>query len=257
MHFASLFSGCGGFDIGFAARGFQPHGAYDTDTEAVDNFAANVTGPVTQIDLTRGIPNESSLIGIDALIAGPPCQGFSTAGKRRLNDERNHLVTLTGILARRLSPQVLVVENVSGALWGEHARYLKGLDLSMRLAGYKTYLLRCQTADLGMAQIRRRVLLFAWKTKREIRFNAAKSAASDLRCALAGVSKQPNHNPRRLSRGSRERLIAQRIKPGQKLSNVRGGSNALATWDIPEVFGVVSRRRITVLSFERCVWLRR
>src|SRR5258708_37486674 len=98
MTFASLFSGCGGFDLGFAARGFHAKGAFDCDPEAVENFAANVAGPVNRVDLTQGIPNEHSLFGVDALIAGPPCQGFSTAGKRLVNDQRNNLPTVSGTL---------------------------------------------------------------------------------------------------------------------------------------------------------------
>lgn len=251
MTFASLFSGCGGFDLGFAARGFRSKGAFDCDPDAVGNFAANVDGPVSRVDLTQGIPNEQSLFGVDALIAGPPCQGFSTAGKRLVNDERNHLLTLTGTLARRLSPKVLVVENVSGALSGEHARYWKSLDNTMRLAGYLTHTMRCQAADLGMAQLRRRVLFFAWRTGRDIQLTAPIASRGELRAVLAGADKQPNHNPRRLTKHSRDWKIAQRIKPGQKLSNVRGGQNAVATWDIPEVFGSVTEHERTVLELLR------
>ena len=251
MTFASLFSGCGGFDLGFAARGFRSKGAFDCDPEAVGNFAANVDGPVNCVDLTQGIPDEQLLFGVDALIAGPPCQGFSTAGKRLLNDERNHLLTLTGTLAQRVSPKVLVVENVSGALSGEHANYLKSLDNMMRLAGYRTHTMRCQAADLGMAQLRRRVLFFAWRTGRDILFTTPNTPRGELRTVLAGAEKQPNHHPIRLTKNSRDWYIAQRIKPGQKLSNVRGGLNAVATWDIPEVFGSVTKHERTVLELLR------
>ncbi len=251
LTFASLFSGCGGFDIGFAARGFRSKGAFDCDVDAIGNFAANVDGTANCVDLTEGIPDEKSLFGIDALIAGPPCQGFSTAGRRLVNDERNHLLTLTGTLARRVSPKVLVVENVSGALSGEHARYWKSLDSTMRLAGYRTYTMRCQAADLGMAQLRQRVLFFAWNTGRDAQFAAPNKPRGELRTVLDGADILPNHNPRRLIKNSRDWHIAQRIKPGQKLSNVRGGQNAVATWDIPEVFGCVTERERTVLELLR------
>jgi DNA (cytosine-5)-methyltransferase 1 len=251
MTFASLFSGCGGFDVGFAARGFRSRGAFDFDSEAVENYAANVDGPVSRVDLTQGIPNEHSLFGVDALIAGPPCQGFSTAGKRLVDDNRNHLLTLTGILAQRVSPKVLIVENVTGALSGEHARYLNELDSSMRLAGYRTHTMRCQVADLGMAQLRRRVLFIAWRTGKDVEFTNPKLPASDLRSVINGASRHPNHKPMRLTEQSREWLIAQRIRPGQKLCNVRGGPNAVATWDIPEVFGKITVHERTVLELLR------
>ena len=251
LTFASLFSGCGGFDLGFAAQGFRSKGAFDLDPEAVENFASNVEGPVSQVDLTEGIPDEQSLFGVDALIAGPPCQGFSTVGKRQVDDARNHLLTLTGTLGRRISPKVLVVENVAGALAGEHARYLNELDSSMRGAGYRTHTMRCQVADLGVAQMRSRVLFFAWRTGKDIEFTVPKLPASDLRSVITGASRQPNHKPASLTEQSREWLIARRIKQGQKLCNVRGGQNAVATWDIPEVFGKITVHERTVLELLR------
>lgn len=251
LKFASLFSGCGGFDLGFIQNGFRPQGAYDCDPEAVENFKANITGDIYKVDLTSGVPNERSLYGIDALIAGPPCQGFSTAGRRRIDDERNHLLTLTGHLARRIYPKILVVENVAGALSGAHARYWNELDETMRLAGYRTKTVRYQAADLGMAQLRKRILFFAWRTQRDIDFTTPNLPPGDLRSVLAGVANQPNHHPQRLSAQSREWLIAKRIKPGQKLSNVRGGENAVATWDIPEVFGSITENERTVLELLR------
>lgn len=251
LKFASLFSGCGGFDLGFINQGFRPIGAYDCDQDAVDNFKENINSEIFNVDLTNGIPNERSLSRIDALIAGPPCQGFSTAGKRRIDDERNHLLTLTGHLAKRINPKVLVVENVAGALSGEHARYWNELDETMKSAGYRTTTLRCQAADIGMAQLRKRVLFFAWRTKQDIDFNIPIVAAGTLRSALAGVSGKKNHTPLKLSSDSRDWQIAMKIKPGQKLSNVRGGENAVATWDIPEVFGAISENERTVLEVLR------
>lgn len=251
LKFASLFSGCGGFDLGFIQQGFQSQGAYDLDPEAVENFKANIMGDIHNVDLTAGVPNEHSLYGVDALIAGPPCQGFSTAGKRLIDDERNHLLTLTGHLAKRIYPKVLVVENVAGALSGAHARYWNELDEIMRLAGYRTKTVRCQASDLGMAQLRKRILFFAWRTKKDIDFTTPSLPVKDLRAVLAELNHQANHHPLRLSPESREWQIAKRIKPGQKLSNVRGGENAVATWDIPEVFGAITENERTTLEVLR------
>ena len=252
MKFGSLFSGCGAFDIGFMRQGFEPVAAYDSDPDAVQNFQANILGGAAyNVDLTTGVPNERSMFGIDALIAGPPCQGFSTAGKRLLDDKRNHLLTLTGHIAVRINPKVLVVENVAGALAGAHARYWNELDETMRQAGYRTQTVHCQAAELGMAQQRKRLLFFAWRTKRDIDFSTPCLPTADLRSALRGVELQANHHPQRLQAKSREWQIAKRIKPGQKLSNVRGGENSVATWDIPEVFGTITEHERTVLEMLR------
>ncbi len=252
MKFASIFSGCGGFDLGFMSQGFKPLGAYDLDPHACENYKTNVDKQIICIDLKNGIPKEHPPKGIDALIAGPPCQGFSTAGKRLLNDERNHLVTLTAELALQISPKVLVVENVPGVLAGEHSRYWKEMDFKMRLAGYNTHTIHCQASDLGMAQIRKRVLFFAWRTNKEVDFTISILPAGNIRTALDGVVRgQANHNPKRLKPNTREWNIAKRIKPGQKLSNVRGGENSVATWDIPEVFGRITVHERTILELLR------
>lgn len=251
MNFVSLYSGCGGFDLGFISQGFHSLGAFDSDPVACENFKANVSDHVNTVDLKNGIPNEHSLHGVDALIAGPPCQGFSTVGKRLLNDERNHLVTLTSELALKISPKVLVVENVPGVLAGKHSRYWNEMDAMMRLAGYKTHSIQCQVSGLGMAQLRKRVLFFAWRTGRDIDFNVPMLPAGDLRSALDGVRGQDNHKPKRLKPHTREWNIAKRIKPGQKLSNVRGGEKSIASWDIPEVFGQITEHERTVLELMR------
>jgi len=249
--FASLFSGCGGFDLGYLSRGFRPKGAFDIDNDAVANYAANIDGPVVTADLTVGVPNEHQIKRVDALIAGPPCQGFSTAGKREVNDHRNHLLTLTGKIALRLLPKVLVVENVAGALSGEHAKYMNSLEMAMRVAGYCTHTIQCQVADLGTAQLRKRVLLFAWNTGRTLHFRQLRKKQLSLRAVLCGVETEQNHNPLRLVPYSRDWYIAKRIKAGQKLSNVRGGENSVSTWQIPEVFGAVTENEITVLELLR------
>jgi len=251
MKFASLFSGCGGFDLGFLSHGFQSCGAYDLDTAAIENFKANVRPEAIRANLWHGVPNETSVRALDALIAGPPCQGFSTVGKRDLDDERNKLLLLTGTLARRLTPRVLVVENVSGALAGDHSYYFEQLEIMMRLSGYRTHTMICQVLHLGMAQLRRRVLFFAWRTGRDITFSQPTIPPSTLRSALRGISTLKNHNPRTLKESEKDWLIAQRIRPGQKLSNVRGGSNSVPTWDIPEVFGSVTEHEKTVLELLR------
>ena len=240
-------------DLGFVTQGFAPVAAFDHDRVAVENHTRHFCASSYQADLTNGLPLEHQLRGVDVVVAGPPCQGFSTAGKRRIDDERNSLLTLTGELARRIMPKVLVVENVAGALAGEHARYWHHLNGMLREAGYRTHSFKCQAAHLGMAQLRRRVFLIAWRTGREARFPLPQRPAGRLADALHGVSGLPNHMPRYLKRASHERRIALRIRPGQKLCNVRGGRNAVPTWSIPEVFGEVSQEEITVLEMLRCL----
>lgn len=248
LNFASLFSGCGGFDLGFRQVGFRSLAAFDHDADAIANFRRNLGDQAFVRDLTYGVPSDHRLKETDVLIAGPPCQGFSTVGKRRLDDDRNQLLTLTGTLAKRLSPRVVIVENVAGVIAGEHARYWNILIGTLRAVGYRTHQVSCQAAQLGMAQIRRRIFLLAWRTAREVRFELPMCPPGDLRSVLRGVSGLPNHNPQDLDPDTDICRIAMRIGQGQKLSNVRGGNRSVHTWDIPEVFGRTTKSERTLLE---------
>ena len=249
--FASLFSGGGGFDLGFMAEGFSPRAAFDSDKYAVENYRSNVDCTIECVDLTEKRPSGDGLRNLDVLIAGPPCQGFSTAGKRDFGDKRNHLLPLTGEIALSLHPKVLVVENVFGSLAGEHAQYFMKLQSMLADHRYQTAFLRCQAANLGMAQLRRRVLFFAWRTKWRGQLSPPQGEPMSIREALRGISGMPNHEPRWLPAGSADARIASRIKPGQKLSNVRSSDRAVPTWKVPEVFGEVTADECTLLEMLR------
>ncbi len=252
---ASLFAGCGGFDLGFRSQSFRSLGAFDLDPVAVENYRSNLGGYIREADLLNGIPVEDSLRNVGVLIAGPPCQGFSTVGKRNLNDPRNALLPLVGTLSLRIRPQVIIVENVAGVVAGEHGRYWKMLEETLRHGGYRTTSIFCRATQFGMAQVRKRILLVAWNGGQETRFPLPNLRPKRLSEVLRDVENLPNHAPKRLAVRSKLFQIAQHIRPGQKLSNVRGGERSVHTWDIPTVFGstTTEERRLLgiVLSLRR------
>lgn len=245
--FVSLFSGCGGFDLGLMGAGFVPMQAYDHCSEAVTHYQRNVCPKAEQADLTQFVPKFHKTPSI--VIAGPPCQGFSTAGKRDLTDERNHLLPLAGRIATQINPKVIVIENVAAAASGAHRRYWDEMEEHLRSKNFRTHTLKANAADIGLPQTRSRLLLFAWRTKRDIDFRIHAKPNGRLDETLSGVEKLPNHNPEPLAVKSRDYRIACRIGPGQKLSNVRGGSRAIHTWNIPEVFGKTTVAECQMLEF--------
>lgn len=245
--FVSLFSGCGGFDLGLIDAGFVPLYAYDHCAEAISHYRRNVCSKAVQADLTKLMPQFDRTP--DIVIAGPPCQGFSTAGKRDLADERNHLLPLAGRLAAHINPKVIVIENVAAAASGAHLKYWKEMEEHLRSKDYRTHTLKANAADIGLAQSRRRLLLFAWRTERDITFQIDAKPSGRLDETLSGVENLPNHDPELLAVDSRDYRIACRIGPGQKLSNVRGGSRSIHTWNIPEVFGMTTAAECQMLEF--------
>lgn len=238
--FLSLFSGCGGFDLGFTESGFECKGAYDNDKTVVEVYKQNIGKHIYQHDLTQdSLPNE---VGeVDVVISGSPCQGFSTVGLRKYEDPRNSLLLIGGKIAVKHNAKVFVAENVMGSLSGKHKIYWDKLIDFLENNGYNTQITICDASKIGLAQTRRRVILYAWKGKNNQVLGYPQLPSKSLKDVLSEPSSSmDNEDYRVLEKNSRETLIANKIKPGEKLCDVRGGGNSVHSWDIPEVFGECS-----------------
>ena len=117
-----LFSGAGGLSRGFYDAGYDVVLGVDFDEAALKTFKANHGKAEamkldlfdhSNIDVIINFLKEKD-IKLDVLVGGPPCQGFSVAGPRDMNDKRNMLYTAMVELAERVKPQVVVLENVPG-----------------------------------------------------------------------------------------------------------------------------------------------
>jgi DNA (cytosine-5)-methyltransferase 1 len=131
--FLDLFSGAGGLGLGFKWAGWQPVIANDIDAKALETYRRNVHEDVLQGDIqdptvTRELVSHCSAARRRNskpfwILGGPPCQGFSTAGKpRTMEDNRNHLFWSYRHLVEELKPDGFVFENVSGLLNMEDGR---------------------------------------------------------------------------------------------------------------------------------------
>lgn len=241
---ASLFSGCGGFDRGFQSEGFRAVGAYDLNASAVKIFNRNVE-PVA---LTCDLANFTPLIDCDVLLAGSPCQGFSTSGKRDFDDPRNNLLLRAGEIALAIRPKVFLLENVPAAISGRHGSRWERVEDGLKGAGYNVQRVIAEGPSSGVPQVRKRLFLLAWLGNDTVRCEPPKHAAPSIAEALAGIGDAPDHQPVPLASGSRERRIAVHIGAGQKLCNVRVSPAAVHTWQIPEVFGETSGDEREVLG---------
>ena len=115
-----LFCGCGGLSYGFQQAGFNILLGIDNDAKALETFELNhkgaksICGDITQITYNENI---KPLIGnktIDIIIGGPPCQGMSLSGFRKLDDPRNKLYLSYIRLVKEIQPKAFVIENVPG-----------------------------------------------------------------------------------------------------------------------------------------------
>lgn len=248
LNFVSLFCGAGGFDLGFIQKGFRCVGAYDIDPLAVKVHRENLNSSAEICDLSVPSFSPAHRIGIDVLLASPPCQGFSTAGRRFLNDPRNNLLLIGGRLALLLRPTVFVAENVTGVISGEHGTYWSTLREMLVSAGYIVGDTCCDASKVGVPQVRKRMVMIACKKKKlfNIRLNGIHGGV--LRDAFANLDGTAGHVIRLLNPYSHLARIARHIKPGQKLCNVRGGPRSVHTWEIPEVFGRTTEEERQILN---------
>lgn len=247
--FISLFCGCGGLDAGFMAAGFRALGAFDINASAVDTYNLNLPSKATVTDLSAWSASTEGLPRADLVLAGPPCQGFSTVGKRNHQDARNRLLLKPIELAIATRARAVLVENVPGALAGSHASYWNTAVSCLRQAGFTTETIIVNSRCVGLPQTRRRAILVGIRGKKSLGSWCASAVEQpSIESVLPVPEGTANHAPHPLCAESRAGKIAIRIRPGQKLCNVRAGASAVHTWNIPEVFGETSEREKEVLG---------
>ena len=121
MNVISLFSGCGGLDLGFKKAGFHISVANEFDSSIFETFKVNhpkthlIEGDIRQIareDIAQFISGE-----VDGIIGGPPCQSWSEAGSLKgINDARGQLFYDYIRILKEFCPKFFLAENVSGML---------------------------------------------------------------------------------------------------------------------------------------------
>lgn len=140
----SLFAGCGGSSLGYSMAGFRELLAVEWDKNAVDTFRLNFPDvPVYHGDIAKLTVEECLRLAglqpgqLDVLDGSPPCQGFSTAGKRDLYDPRNDLFREYVRLLDGLQPRAFVMENVSGMVKGKMRLVFVEALKALRACGYQ------------------------------------------------------------------------------------------------------------------------
>ncbi|KOX95421.1 DNA cytosine methyltransferase [Halorubrum tropicale] len=172
MNCVDLFAGAGGFSYGFRQANFNILGAVDRSEPALKTYQHNLPKiPTVKTDLQETSPSglleqvEFTPADVDVVIGGPPCKGFSTAGKMDPGNPKNSLVANYINIVSTLSPDVVVMENVTGILSMEGGEYKERIISALRDDGYnisdKPAVLNA--ANFGVPQRRERVFFIAGK----------------------------------------------------------------------------------------------
>jgi len=158
----SLFSGCGGLDIGFMRAGYDLKWSNEINADAAKSYASYTkhTPVVEDIwNIIDKIPNA------DLVIGGPPCQAFSLVGKRLENDPRAKLVFAYAHVIEKLRPRAFVMENVPGLLASmiNSRKLLDFLADNFTKLGYLVEILHLVATDFLVPQRRKRVVMVGIK----------------------------------------------------------------------------------------------
>lgn len=153
----SLFSGAGGMDIGFEQHGFKTVWANDFDKDAcvthkVWSKTEVVYGSIEDVDL-------DAIPAADVVLGGFPCQGFSLAGPRKVDDKRNVLYQYFVKVIEKLQPKAFVAENVKGILTLGGGEIIKVIVKEFSDKGYNVQFKLLNAADYGVPEDRYRVIM--------------------------------------------------------------------------------------------------
>lgn len=164
----ALFSGCGGFSLGFAAEGFNLVGHVEIEKSANRIYEANFKDSVLLgEDICKlsdaDIREWKEKFGeIDTIIGGPPCQGYSLAGKRNPEDVRNQLYKYYVNIVSIIKPKIFVFENVkllTSMRTKEGYLFIDLITKAFENVGYKLIKKEINAANYGVPQSRERIII--------------------------------------------------------------------------------------------------
>lgn len=171
----STFSGCGGSSTGYVWAGGKVLLAVEWDDNAVETYRLNYPdtpiyhGDIAKLSVEETLERTGLQVGeLDILDGSPPCQGFSTAGKRVLNDPRNQLFREYVRLLKGLQPKVFVMENVSGMVKGKMKLLFAEILTELKACGYQVSAKLLNAMYLGVPQSRQRMIFIGVRNDLEI-----------------------------------------------------------------------------------------
>ena len=184
MNVISLFSGCGGLDLGFERAGFHIPVANEFDPTIYETFKINhpkthlIEGDIRQVtkeDIAPYIDGE-----VDGIIGGPPCQSWSEAGALRgIEDARGKLFYDYIRLLKEFAPKFFLAENVSGMWANRHSEAVQNILHMFEEAGYDVSLTLVNAKNYGVAEERKRVFYIGFRKDLNIQFVFPKGSTEE------------------------------------------------------------------------------
>ncbi|WP_311955870.1 DNA cytosine methyltransferase [Halomonas garicola] len=165
----SLFCGAGGMDVGFKKAGFEVLWANDFDSDACATYRENLGSHVVCGDINGLISDLDDFQGVDCVFGGPPCQGFSVAGRMDPADERSKLVMSFMEVVEKVQPSSFVMENVKSlGVLDKFKLVRESIFKQAKSLGYHVELLILNSKDFGVPQSRERMFIVGFKSKKYV-----------------------------------------------------------------------------------------
>ena len=161
----STFAGCGGSSLGYHMAGFRELLAVEWEQNAADTFRLNFPhvplyhGDIAKLSVAECLRLANIAPGdLDVFDGSPPCQGFSTSGKREIGDARNQLFREYCRLLEGLRPRAFVMENVSGMVKGDFKIIFAEILRTLKGCGYRVKARLLNAMFFGVPQSRERMI---------------------------------------------------------------------------------------------------
>ena len=243
---ASLFSGCGGMDLGFSQAGYNILWANDFVEKACGTYAHNIGDHIVCDDITK--VNLKTIPDVDIIIGGFPCQDFSMIWKRGgIDTDRGNLYRYFVEAVRLKKPKIFVAENVKGLLTANGGKAVEQIARDFAEIGYIVDVDLYNFANYGVPQLRERIFIVGvradvdWNfTKPEPTHNSKNYVTSGQ--ALRGV-KSVKLNQERQNIADKTRRMLELIPEGGNFSDIPKNSPLYVKGMISHVYRKLDRKK--------------
>lgn len=192
-----LFCGCGGLSYGFIEAGYNVVLGIDHWKDAIITFEKNhknALGIVADLfnETPKQISGKTNINNIDLIIGGPPCQGFSIAGKRIVDDERNKLYKSFVDFVKFYEPKAFLLENVPNIVSMNNGIVKDNIIEDFENLGYKVVYKVLMASDYGVPQNRKRAFFIG--IKGNVQFSFPKPTVEKLLTSKDAISDLPEYS---------------------------------------------------------------
>ena len=194
MRGLDLFSGPGGLTLGLKKAGVEVICAVEKRKDAIDTYSAHTPEADHFCDDIRNVDLSGYRGAVDLVYGGPPCQPFSTGGKRKGTRDNRNMIPAFIETVKLLQPAAMIMENVPGLAVRSRISYLHEVLNSIFEIGYTPSWRVLYSAEYGVPQKRRRLFIVAIRGKQEFLFPTpthGPGRARDIVPSSAVLSNEP------------------------------------------------------------------